>query len=198
MDKIICVGKNYLEHAKELGDAIPEKPVLFIKPPSVLRAITDPSSICPLPLPEHRGAVHHECEIVLQVGKNSQIAAVSLGLDMTLRDLQRQQKESGHPWTTSKVFPGSAIVGPFLETADFPDWEKEPFEFYLNGILRQKGAAPQMTLTVHEMIPYVETYFPVCEGDLIFTGTPSGVGAVNKNDVARLSWGPLKFQVKWT
>jgi len=197
MDKIICVGKNYLEHAVELGDAVPEKPVLFLKPRSVWIPISDPSAIKLVPLVENKGSVHYECEIVLKVGKNSKIEEITLGLDMTLRDLQKQQKEKGHPWTTSKVFPGSAITAPFLPIQKFPEWEKEPFEFYLNGNVKQKGKADEMLLSLKEMISYIESCFPVCEGDLIFTGTPKGVGPIQKNDEARLCWGKIETLIKW-
>lgn len=197
MDKIICVGKNYLEHAQELGDAVPEKPVLFIKPPSVLIQVPDFSAAQKVDLVEGRGSVHHECEIVLKVGSHLKISEVSLGLDMTLRDVQKKQKEEGHPWTTSKVFPGSAIVGPWVPVEEFSKWKSTPFEFTLNGNLRQKGSAQQMSLAVDEILAYVQTFFPVREGDLIFTGTPKGVGPVQKNDEAKLSWGKIQYRILW-
>jgi len=197
MDKIICVGKNYLEHAKELVVAVPEKPVLFIKPPSILFAFEKQCSLKDIALVTDKGPVHHECEIVLFIGKKSKIDAVSLGLDMTLRDLQSQQKQKGHPWTTSKVFSGSAIVGPPVPLGEFPHWEKEPFEFFLNKSLKQKGRVEQMSLPPKDIVNYIQEYFPVCEGDLIFTGTPAGVGPVQSGDLAQLRWGKIQFEVKW-
>ena len=114
MDKVICIGKNYLEHAQELGDAVPEKPVIFFKPPScVVQADVEGQTLEVL-LPADRGSVHHECEIVCRIGLNGQIDAVTLGLDMTLRDLQATLKKNGHPWEISKVFSGSALLGPWI------------------------------------------------------------------------------------
>ena len=135
MDKLVCIGKNYLDHAKEmakdLGDAVPDRPVLFLKPPSVLHQVLS-SAPLKLDLPVGAGAVHHECEIVLRLNRSgfrmnlaeaqSAIGWVSLGLDMTLRDRQTELKKNGHPWEVSKVFPGSAVVGPWLATPEFPQW----------------------------------------------------------------------------
>ncbi|NBW99145.1 fumarylacetoacetate hydrolase [bacterium] len=197
MDKIVCLGKNYSEHAQELGEALPEKPVLFIKPPSVLRVCQSVSEPILLKLPKSRGSVHHECEIVLRVGSERKIDAVTLGLDMTLRDVQSELKKKGHPWTTSKVFPDSAVIGPWIPIQEFPNWERELFEFKLNGDLKQKGRAEEMILKVSNVIQYISQFFEIQSGDMIFTGTPAGVGPVNSGATGSLRWGPIHYEVKW-
>src|SRR5258708_6102141 len=127
MDKMICVGKNYLEHAKELGDAIPEKPVLFLKPPSASLLVDRAGRKVEAILPQGRGSIHHECEILIRINERGAIDAVSLGLDMTLRDVQADLKKKGHPWELSKVFKNSAIIGPWIPIRDFPDYLEEEF-----------------------------------------------------------------------
>ena len=197
MDKIVCLGKNYSEHAKELGEKQPEKPVLFLKPPSVLKCGENPNETLKLYLPKGRGQVHHECEIVLRVGENLTIEAVTVGLDMTLRDVQSELKKKGQPWTTSKVFVDSAVIAPWKKVGEFPDWDKEEFQFSINGSLKQKGMASQMLLRVTDCIDYCRKFFPVYPGDLIFTGTPAGVGPVQSGDKGQLSWGEIELRVQW-
>lgn len=207
MDKIVCVGKNYLEHARELGDAIPEKPVLFLKPPSVLRVGSSADEPLELRLPAGSGTVHHEVEIVLRLdkggyrldGKEAErlIGAVSIGLDMTLRDRQRAQKEAGHPWTTSKVFPDAAVIGPWQRVSEFPDYLREKFSFALDGTLRQEGFGTSMCLSPAECVAYISEFFPLTPGDLIFTGTPAGVGPVQAGQKGLLAWGPIRYAVIW-
>lgn len=206
MDKIVCVGKNYLEHAKELGDVVPEKPVIFLKPPSVLRSVAQNQSI-DLNIPCDRGAVHHECEIVLQLKSGGYrlsveeakkaIGAVTVGLDMTLRDVQAHLKKTGSPWTIAKVFPDSAIVGPWQTIDQLPKYLETHFSFKVNGNLRQEGTATQMTLSPAECVAYLSEQFPLCPGDLIFTGTPKGVASVVPGDAAVLTFGPIQYHVKW-
>ena len=206
MDKLVCVGKNYIEHAKELGDAIPDKPVLFLKPPSVLHQVHQGGSV-ELTLPADAGSIHHECEIVLRLNRGgfrlsiaeaeSSIGWVSLGLDMTLRDRQSVLKKNGHPWEVSKVFPGSAVTGPWIPASEFPLWAKDAFRLSIDGTLRQQGNAGQMSLSPAECISYASEFFPLCEGDLIFTGTPAGVGPVLSGQTAVLEWGKISYSVTW-
>lgn len=195
MDKIVCLGKNYLEHAKELGDAVPEKPVIFLKPPSVLRSAVASEKLRAR-LPIGAGAVHHECEIVLRVGPDG-FDAITIGLDMTLRDRQAALKKAGHPWTISKVFPDSAVVGPWLSPKEFPKWEITPFSLTIDGTLRQKGEATQMLLPPKECLGHISQYFPLEAGDLVFTGTPAGVGEVRPGQTGLLQWGSLSYLVEW-
>lgn len=194
IDKIICVGKNYLEHALELGDAVPENPVLFLKPASVLKQAENWGETIKAKFPEGEKEIHPECEIVLKIGKNQRIEAVSLGLDMTLRTRQAQLKKLGHPWTTAKVFLDAAIVGPWLPMKDMMDLE---FTLSIDGVLRQRGYASEMRMQSNNLLDYISQFFPICEGDLIFTGTPAGVSPIVLGTTVRLQWGEYFYDVKW-
>jgi 2-keto-4-pentenoate hydratase/2-oxohepta-3-ene-1,7-dioic acid hydratase in catechol pathway len=198
MDKIICVGKNYLDHAKELGDAVPSKPVLFLKPPSVLKTADSKSGQVLAKLPQGKGGVHHECEIVFRLDQTGRPTDVTLGLDMTLRELQSDLKKQGLPWEISKVFSDSAIIGPWLKLPDHQDILKEVFTLSINGALKQKGQAQEMRYSPEDCIRYAKECFPLCDGDLLFTGTPAGVGPVVSGQVAELKWGSqLSYRVQF-
>jgi len=206
-DKIICVGKNYIEHAKELGDKIPDAPVIFLKPPSVLRQAVNWNEKLSLSLPNIKSDLHYECEVVLQLQKGgymmtpeeaeSAIGSVSLGLDMTLRTLQAQLKKDGHPWTISKVFINSATVGPWINIHTFPDYMTTEFSLLINNQIKQKAIPNIMTLKPIELVVYISKFFPLCVGDLIFTGTPAGAGAIHPGDTAQLAWGKYQYFVNW-
>ncbi len=202
MDKIICVGKNYLEHAKELGDAVPDSPVLFIKPPSAsIQATEAPlkGQILDVQLPQGRGSVHHECEIVLRLNLNGIPDAVTLGLDLTLRDLQSELKKKGHPWEVAKVFRHSAVLGPWIELSQFPQYLEQKFEFLLNGVVKQVGCGKDMRYSPDACLEYARKCFPLCEGDLLFTGTPAGVGPVERGQTSSLLWGDhLEMSVRFS
>jgi len=207
MDKIVCLGKNYLAHAKELGDKVPDRPVIFIKPPSVLRSVNRKGETISLSLPIHRGQVHHEAEIVLRICRNgfqmsSEDAAVSfdaftLGLDMTLRDEQALLKKNGHPWTVSKVFRDGTVVGPWVSVNQLPKYETQAFQFEVNDRLVQTGRVSEMMLGFSESIQYISQFFSLISGDLIFTGTPAGVGPVQSGDVGHLSWLEIDYSMHW-
>ena len=205
LDKIICLGKNYLDHAKELGDAIPEKPVLFLKPPS---CAVELKPGVPVWFPDFESEVHHECEVVLRLKKGGfrmsieearqSIDAVTLGLDMTLRDFQTRQKSKGLPWEIAKAFPSSALLAPWIDIEKFSNFEIVPFQFELDGKVRQKGIASDMRMNVFECIRYASQSFQLCAGDLIFTGTPAGVGPVRKGSRGLLKWASyLETEVTW-
>jgi len=197
MDKIICLGKNYAEHAKELGDAFTEKPVLFLKPPSSLLQGSSEATVHAR-LPQERGSVHHECEIVLRVNARGKIEAYTLGLDMTLRDQQSALKKAGHPWETSKVFDHSAIVGSWRPFVSASHLDSMHFELKVNQTRRQRGSSSEMILPIDSSIYYVQEYFSLRDGDLIFTGTPVGVGPVVAGDVAELFMGAERLLlVEW-
>ena len=206
MDKIICVGKNYLAHAKEFGEAVPDKPVLFLKPSSVLKqSLTwhEPLTI-QFPLDDD---VHPECEIALLLNRSGyqlsreqamlSISAVTLGLDMTLRTRQAQLKKNGHPWTTAKVFPDAAVLAPWLAVTDFPHYMDTPFSLRVNGELRQQAWGNDMMMHPIDLLIYISHYFPLCAGDVIFTGTPAGVAAVTPNDLMSLNWGDKGLTIKF-
>lgn len=206
MDKIICLGKNYLDHAKELGDAIPENPVLFLKPPSCHVPLKAGVSVW---FPDLGSEVHHECEVVLRLKTGgfrmtleqarASVDAVTLGLDMTLRELQTQQKSKGHPWEIAKAFPCSALTAPFIEVQKFTDFENVPFQFELDGVVRQRGIARDMRMNVFESIRYASQFFLLRPGDLIFTGTPAGVGPVRAGSRGLLRWSShIETEVSWS
>lgn len=187
MDKIICLGKNYSDHITEMKEAVPTRPVLFLKPPSVYKEIQDNSTI---QLPWHRGLIHHECEIVFKLYKKN-VIALALGLDLTLRETQKHLKEKGHPWEISKVFKNSCLVTPFYGVKDFSNWHETPFSLKVNGEIRQESTISKAILSPDEIIHYIDEFFPLCDGDIIFTGTPAGVGPLKPNDVLELNFGPI-------
>ena len=195
MDKIVGVGKNYAEHARELGDAVPERPVLFLKPPSVLRTSAGWEKETALVCPRDRGELHFECEIVLRLADRATIDAVTLGLDMTLRSEQLALKKAGHPWTTAKVFPDAALIGPFIAIGDFADYLDTEFTFALDGKVRQRARGLQMLTQPKELLAYIGSRFPLCPGDVVFTGTPCGVGPVTAGSRGELAWGDRRFSV---
>lgn len=207
MDKIVCVGKNYLDHAKEMGDKIPEKPVLFLKPPSVLRVSQHEDEALELQIPTDAGELHHEAEIVLRLDKGGYkigvkeaerlIGAVTVGLDMTLRTRQSLAKQNGHPWTTSKVFVDAAVIGVWQRISEFPDYLSQKFSFAVDGVERQHGFGKDMRLSPAECVSYISEFFPLSPGDLIFTGTPAGVGPIVPGSKGTLSWGNVRLNVSW-
>ncbi len=188
MDKIICVGKNYLEHARELGDPIPERPVLFLKPPSTVTYVDPKAHFVRVTLPKDRGEVHPECEIVVRLGSNCEIDAVTLGLDMTLRDIQKGLKKEGHPWELSKVFPQSAVLGPWIEWTQFQNYLEIPFTFSVNSSVRQQGRGNEMRFSPQECLSYAKDHFEICPGDLFFTGTPAGISSIQPGQIAEIKW----------
>lgn len=188
MDKIICLGKNYTEHIIEMKDVAPEKPVLFIKPGSVFIEPKDKSKVA---LPWERGEIHYETEVVFKLYKKN-IIGLSLGLDLTLRDLQRKLKDAGHPWEISKTFKNSAIVAPMKGLRDFDrNWQEQEFTLKINGEIKQQGKLSEAIMKADEIIHYINEYFPLCDSDLVFTGTPKGVGPLHPNDVVELIYGPI-------
>ena len=188
MDKMICLGKNYVEHTLEMQEPAPLRPVLFIKPPSVLIEPKDKGVVI---LPWKRGNIHYECEVVFKLYKKN-IIGLGLGLDLTLRDLQKTLKENGHPWEVSKTFKNSAIITPIKALRDFPkDWADEVFTLKINGEVRQSAKLSDAIMNANEIIHYIDEHFPLMDGDLVFTGTPKGVGPLNPGDHLEMSFGPI-------
>lgn len=185
--KIICIGRNYVNHAKELGNAVPTSPVLFIKPETALNAT--PS----FQYPDFSGDIHFELELVLKInktGKNislnkadSYYNQIGLGIDFTARDLQTELKTKGLPWEKAKAFDGSAVVSDFISINELENLDEINFELLKNGQSVQKGNSKDMLFNFSNIISYSSKYFTLEEGDLIFTGTPQGVGSIIKNDV---------------
>jgi 2-keto-4-pentenoate hydratase/2-oxohepta-3-ene-1,7-dioic acid hydratase in catechol pathway len=185
--KIICVGRNYADHAKELKNEVPTEPVLFMKPKSALLLPHKP-----LYYPEFTDDLHYECELVVRVSKNGKFIqerfahkyydAVTLGLDFTARDVQERQKKKGLPWEIAKAFDGSAAVGEYKAITEGMDVMKMTFRLDKNGEPVQQGNAADMIFSVNKIIEYASNYFTLNIGDLIFTGTPAGVGPVTVQD----------------
>ena len=208
IDKIVCVGKNYLEHAKELGDAVPEKPVLFLKPASVLRQAEYWGEHIEVEYPTQDSVVQPECEIVFRIDQDGYqmtydaaskaITAVTLGLDMTLRARQTGLKKQGHPWTTAKVFKDAAIVGPWIALSEFKDYMQTPFQLTLDGYVKQSAKGLDMMMHPVDLLVYISQFFPLKAGDIIFTGTPAGVTSIAQGTIARLEWLDYSYQVKWS
>lgn len=185
MDKIICVGRNYSEHASEMNEAVSAEPIFFLKPPSCLNSGPQ------VELPRNRGQVHFECEIVYRIRKAQNRAsfdAVTLGIDLTLRDLQAELKKKSLPWEAAKSFASAAIVGPWIPISEFKEHLKIPFQLQVNGDVRQMDCGEKMRSSPEQLLSAASQIFTVCDGDLMFTGTPKGVGAVVPNDRAKLSW----------
>ncbi|ROQ24346.1 fumarylacetoacetate hydrolase family protein [Gallaecimonas pentaromativorans] len=189
--KVVCVGRNYAEHAKELGNAVPERPLLFMKPATALVPAEGGFSI-----DESRGQVHYECELAVLVGKPltkasaaeaaDAIAGFGLALDLTLRDLQSELKEKGHPWELAKAFDGSCVVTSLVGPEGFDDLGAVHYQFFQNGELRQDGHSSQMITPITELLALISTTFTLEPGDLVLTGTPKGVGVLQKGDTLRL------------
>ena len=192
MDKIICLGKNYNDHIKEMKEGTPERPVLFLKPPSSLKEIKDKGTI---QLPWERGEIHHEIEIVFRLYKKN-IIGVALGLDLTLRDLQKELKAKGQPWEISKVFKNSALITEFKAIRDFKEWQTTPFELIINGEVRQTSSLDQANYKADAIIHYIDEFFPMSDGDIVFTGTPAGVGPLKIGDAVEMNWGPIHTTFK--
>ena len=176
-------------------------PVLFLKPPSVLKIVSDAGAPLPVRFLQGCGSLHHECEIVCLIsiaGGKPTITHVTLGLDLTLRDKQADLKKKGHPWEVSKVFADSAIIGPWIPVAKFENYLETEFSFSLDGKVKQAGKGLQMSVDPVRCLAYASEYFPICEGDLLFTGTPAGVGPIQPGQVGRLTWGnKLDYSVRW-
>ena len=183
--KIVCVGRNYKAHALELGNSVPEEPVIFCKPDSALLPPRNPFVI-----PPWTQDVHHEIEWVLRVGKVGKfieprfayryVDAMTVGLDFTARDLQTELKNKGLPWERAKGFDGSAVLGTWSPMPAEPTDHQIRLE--KNGITVQSGNTRDFLTPLEELIAFISTYFTLKKGDLIFTGTPAGVGPVKPGD----------------
>jgi len=179
--KIFCVGRNYAEHAKELGNEVPEEPVIFMKPKSALLLAN-----APFYYPEFSNELHYEVELVLRISKNGKYIqenqaekyydAISLGIDFTARDIQAELKKKGLPWEKAKAWDNSAVLGKWIELN--PQMLEKPFHFTLeqNGNTVQTGDSNDMIFSFNKIIANISNYFSLNIGDLVYTGTPSGVG----------------------
>jgi len=186
--KIICIGRNYAKHIEELQNERPTEPVIFMKPDTaiVLKKF-------PFVIPEFTNDVHHEIEIIVKISKvgkyiepkfaHKYYDEISVGIDFTARDVQQNLKDKGLPWEISKAFDGSAVIGDFIDKNVFSSSESLKFELTNNGKTVQKGNSALMLWNIDEIISYVSQFFTLKIGDIIFTGTPEGVAAVQPDDV---------------
>jgi 2-keto-4-pentenoate hydratase/2-oxohepta-3-ene-1,7-dioic acid hydratase in catechol pathway len=201
--KIICIGRNYAEHAKELKNDLPDEPLYFLKPDTALLKEKD------FYYPNFTKDLHYECEIVVKidkVGKNIEekfahkyYSEITLGIDFTARDIQEKCKLKGLPWEKAKGFDNSAPISSKWIKLNEIDFNKTAFEFFQNGIPKQKGFTHDMIFSIDQIIAHVSKYITLKTGDLIYTGTPAGVGPVEIGDVltAELNGTPMfHFEVK--
>lgn len=202
--KIICIGLNYRKHAMELGWAIPEEPVVFLKPDSSLLKKNKPFF-----LPDFSTDIHYEVEVVVKISRlgkgilakyaSRYYDELTLGIDITARDIQGRLAKSGLPWELSKCFDGAAPIGTFVPVSSVNDVDNIDFRLEINNNIVQKGNTSDMIFRINELVEYVSRFFTLKTGDLIFTGTPPGVGPLKKNDnlVAYLGDRPvLDFMIK--
>jgi 2-keto-4-pentenoate hydratase/2-oxohepta-3-ene-1,7-dioic acid hydratase in catechol pathway len=186
--KIICIGRNYTNHIAELQNEGPTEPVVFMKPDSAVLLKQHP-----FVLPEFSNEVHHEIELIVKINKvgkyiepkfaHKYYDEISVGIDFTARDLQDQLKSKGLPWEKAKAFDGSAVIGEFVSKEQFASLDDVNFELLKNGAVAQKGNSSLMLWKIDELVAYVSQFFTLKIGDIIFTGTPEGVAAVQPNDV---------------
>ncbi|MEH6485540.1 MULTISPECIES: fumarylacetoacetate hydrolase family protein [Pseudomonas] len=192
LGKVVCIGRNYAEHAKELNNPVPTEPILFIKPGSCVVAVDDGFSI-----PEDRGSVHYEAEIAVLIGKplsrtpNEEevldaISGFAPALDLTLRDVQAKLKEKGYPWEIAKSFDGACVLAPFVQGDAIADLTDIGIRLTINGAVRQDGNSSDMLNPIVPMIQHICGHFSLQPGDVILTGTPVGVGPLNKGDEVEL------------
>jgi fumarylpyruvate hydrolase len=202
--KIICIGLNYRKHAREMGRPLPLEPVVFLKPDSSILKNNKPFF-----LPGFSSMIQYETEVVIKISKLGKgIAAkyagryydeLTLGIDITARDIQNRNSAAGLPWELSKCFDGAAPLGKFIPVNDAGDVNNLDFRLEINDKIVQSGNTSDMIFRIDELVSYVSQYFTLKTGDLIFTGTPAGVGPLNRNDnlVAFIGNKPLlDFMIK--
>jgi 2-keto-4-pentenoate hydratase/2-oxohepta-3-ene-1,7-dioic acid hydratase in catechol pathway len=186
--KIFCIGRNYAEHAKEMGNGVPEEPIIFMKPKSALV-----QGHTPFYYPEFTNELHYEAELVIRISKNGKYIqekhasnyynAISVGIDFTARDIQKQLKEKGLPWEKAKAFDNSAAVGKFIEITPALNKKNVNFSLMKNKEVVQQVNSSEMIFSIDQIVSNISNYFSINIGDLIYTGTPSGVGECMVGDV---------------
>ena len=192
LGKVVCVGRNYAEHAKELNNPVPTEPLLFIKPGSCVVPLDESFSI-----PAERGAVHYEAEIAVLIGKSlskqpnaeevmDAISGFAPALDLTLRDVQDQLKAKGYPWEVAKAFDGACVLAPFVPGDAVVDLRDIGIRLSLNGAVRQDGNSRDMLNPILPLIQHICGHFSLQPGDVILTGTPAGVGPLASGDQLQL------------
>jgi 2-keto-4-pentenoate hydratase/2-oxohepta-3-ene-1,7-dioic acid hydratase in catechol pathway len=185
--KVIAIGRNYAAHAKELNNAVPTKPIIFLKPDTAVLKDNKPFYI-----PDFSSDIHYELEVVLKICKegkhisekfaNTYYEEIGLGIDFTARDIQSEHKEKGLPWELAKAFDNSAVISNFIPKNTFKDLQQLQFELQINKETRQNGNTQNVLFSFEKIIAFVSQYFTLKKGDLIFTGTPEGVGQIKQGD----------------
>jgi 2-keto-4-pentenoate hydratase/2-oxohepta-3-ene-1,7-dioic acid hydratase in catechol pathway len=185
--KLICIGRNYTEHIKELENEKPTDPVIFLKPDTAILLKKQPFFI-----PDFSDDVHHEVEVLVKINKvgkhidkkfaHKYYSEIGLGIDFTARDLQKQLKDKGLPWEKAKAFDGAAVIGDWIPINEIKNINAIEFSLKKNDNIVQNGNTSHMLWKIDELIEYISKYFTLKIGDIIFTGTPAGVGRVNAND----------------
>ncbi|RAK01813.1 fumarylacetoacetate hydrolase family protein [Aliidiomarina maris] len=200
--KVVCVGRNYRAHAEELGNSVPEEPLLFIKPASALQPFSKP-----IQWPQVLGSCHHELELCLLIGKHLEdpypkqameaIWGYTLGLDLTLRDQQNLLKAKAFPWERAKAFAGSAPMGTFIPAKEIKSVKDFQLELQINGGVRQAGETNAMIFNILELLCEAARTFTLQPGDIIMTGTPAGVGSLRRGDELYLQLQGASKQWSW-
>lgn len=192
--KIVCVGRSYADHARELGNAIPDRPVLFIKPPSALTALDDG-----IAWNAALGSCHYECELSLRIDRPLKaetdplkalqaVGAVTLGLDLTLRDQQDDLKKKGQPWERAKAFDGSCMLADWVDVQDaVSDWNDVHYTLQINEELRQKGDTSHLIFDIGYLLADISQVFTLEAGDVVMTGTPAGVAALQSGEQLKMT-----------
>ncbi|KQC34170.1 2-hydroxyhepta-2,4-diene-1,7-dioate isomerase [Nonlabens sp. YIK11] len=189
--KIICIGRNYVEHIKELDSERPDEPIVFLKPDTSILLDKNPFFI-----PDFSNDVHHEVEVIVKINRlgkhidkkfaHKYYDEIGLGIDFTARDLQNELKSKGLPWEKCKAFDGATVVSRnFIDKAELGDLNQLDFQLYKNDVLQQDGNTSLMLWKIDELIEHISKFFTLKIGDLIFTGTPAGVSRVQENDALR-------------
>ena len=201
--KVVCVGRNYAAHAEELGNEVPKAPILFMKPASSVVSIRQGVV---RPNPALYGETHYEAELCVQLAADlsaatieeakQAIGGVTLGLDLTLRELQAELKEKGHPWERAKCFDGACVLGDWLDPQVFGDFTDVHYQLTINDALKQDGDSALMLFPVYELLVNISHAFSLQAGDVIMTGTPSGVGALQAGDQLSLKLGAHEWQAE--
>ncbi len=202
--KIIAIGQNYLKHNQEMNNAQPTDPVIFLKPDSAILRKNRPFFI-----PDFSDEIHYEVELIVKINRlgkhiaekyaHRYYAEIGLGIDFTARDLQTNLKAQGLPWEKSKAFDNSAVIGEFLSKHEFDSVQNIEFRLDINGKTVQKGNSKDMIFSIDELIAYTSRFFTLKIGDLIYTGTPAGVGPVQKEDRLEgyiFDWKIFDFKIK--
>lgn len=195
---VYAIGRNYAAHARELGNEVPEDPVVFLKARTSIRGLRGPIAF--------DETFHHEIELVLRLGRPvslgeaagwEAVESVALGLDVTRRQVQNRCKEKGLPWVPAKSFAGSAVLGPFVPLSEVGDPELLRFSLDVAGERRQEGSLDRMLFPVPVLLRYLASLAPLEAGDLVFTGTPEGVGPIRKGDAFRMTLQPSGPALVW-